>query len=243
MAGVSLGGIGLHRGGAKVSIRKITRNDLLKNEALFSSLIKCYQQVFATEPWFEWMRCLKCPDLKWGIEKKTEVQRANFLCPRCHSKLIEFWPEQIVRQDILHEISMDLCSFWVAEFDERVVGFCWGYAITPDALEIKLENDGLADRVRQFSNGHHDHVAYQDELGVLKEFRGHGLAKRMVVLRLQDFLANDLRIGTIRTKMDPPSVTYQWFTRVGYQMISEYGDEGKRVVLARNLTTLREALG
>ena len=54
-------------------------------------------------------------------------------------------------------------------------------------------------------------------------------------------------MGVVRTRMLPePSVTYNWYTRIGYKVVGRYPDvDGRvdgRVILARDLTTLQEYL-
>jgi hypothetical protein len=83
-------------------------------------------------------------------------------------------------------------------------------------------------------------VAYQDELGVNKAYRGQKLAKVLFLRRLEDFHQAGLTVGVIRTKTIPPSVTYLWYTqKLSYRLVAEYNDADGRVVLARSLVDLK----
>jgi GNAT superfamily N-acetyltransferase len=151
--------------------------------------------------------------------------------------MVDFWPREQVSSDLHHEIILE-SSAWLAVDGEKVVGFCWGYPITFDELEAKLELP-----VGHVSKGS-ERVAYQDDVGILAPYRRQGFARKMITLRHDDFIAQGLSIGITRTRELPePSVTHTWYTRdLGYKIVARYpGDDG-RVVLARPLDGLRELL-
>lgn len=202
------------------------------------SMITCYRDVFATDPWFEWKQCSKCGKT-WGREHEQELGSLGF--HHCGEPVVDFWPTETVRRDLLHEISTDMASCWIALIDNNVVGFTWGYGIAPTALEKKLALPGLAKAVKS-ALGNHAVVAYQDELGVLSAHRGKKISKELFKLRFADFLAMNLNVGVIRTKDEPPSVTYLWFTKkLGYQLLCRYEDDpAHRVVLGRSYEGLAQ---
>lgn len=203
------------------------------NTELLPQLIECYREVFGEEPWNEWKQCKICKT-KWGVNEKIILQKMNFT--HCGQPIVDFWSREIVQKDLFHEITPD-ASCWLALNNKTVIGFCWGYPIDLENLESKLGIKGISIELRnQF--GYVDHVAYQDELGVLKQYRGIGIAKKMFIHRLKDFRRQRLNIGVIRTKTNPPSVTYLWFLKLGYKVISKYNDADGRVILARSLTNL-----
>ncbi len=84
--------------------------------------------------------------------------------------------------------------------------------------------------------GIQEKVFYQDELGVLPDYRGQGVAKRMFIARLQDAIKQENRskIGVVRTREFPePSVTFLWFTKkLGYTVLCRYPKKDGRVILA-----------
>ncbi len=216
-----------------VRIIRITKGDLYP--ALFSSLVKCYQDIFSGEPWNEWRVCSVCGkkfNRNWEL-----VDGWDSIC--CGEKLSEYWPESVVKNDILSEITKEGSSFWIAviEPSKQVVGFCWGYSIHIDDLALKL---GRKDFARKFSNIFPDVkvIAYQDDMGVLPQYRGKNIATLMFHERLQDFLTIGLTVGVVRTKRNPPSVTYSWFAKLDYKIVDEYEDEDDRVVLVKDLSKL-----
>lgn len=144
----------------------------------------------------------------------------------------ESWPYDQVKSDLLHEIT-DKTSCWIATKDALVVGFCWGYPIKVLELEKKLGIECNIDTNQV--------VAYQDEVGVSPEYRGQKIAKAMVHRRLQDFIAQGLDYGIVRTRVIPePSLTFGWYQRLGYSILARY-DDG-RVVLGRKFEGLLEQL-
>jgi len=146
------------------------------------------------------------------------------------NKSSEYWPSSVVANDLLHEISPD-SSCWLALEGERVVGFCWGYPISSNNLEKKLLLPGLAAKILKHY-GEDATVAYQDDMGVLKPYRGQGIARKLFLLRLHGFLQKNLAIGLVRTKADPPTVTYKWFLSMGYEVLDRYASPDNRVILS-----------
>lgn len=200
---------------------------------LLSDLANCYREVFGDEPWNEWKYCRKC-NTKFG-RNDFILEEINFR--RCDHDLVDFWPVEVVISDILEEVTAET-SCWLAINSEGVIGFCWGYPITPWELEKKLELPYVDDYIKKVF-GDVPIVAYQDELGLKKQYRNLGIAKEMFKRRLEDFRKQGLSLGVVRTKTNPPTVTYKWFTRMGYQLVAEYGDQDGRVILARTLFDLQ----
>lgn len=202
------------------------------DDALLAQIATCYQSVFADPPWNEWKRCSVC-NRQWGRTEWNDWRKTNGSKKHCGIPVIEFWPAAQVRQDIEHELT-PRASCWLALDGERVIGFCWGYPIALEALESKL---GVGLGLRFLWKCCHDpssEVAYQDELGVLLRYRRHGVARHLVTLRQVDFAKEQLTLNVVRTRKDPPSVTYLWYIREGYREIAEYEDG--RVVLAKSET-------
>lgn len=205
------------------------------------SLIACYRSVYSTEPWREWLFCPNC-ERKWGEEDAGELCKNQFHCPDCRLLLSDFWASSKVGNDLLHEINYPHISFWIALSENAVVGFTHGYGISPQNLESKLKLPGVAEAINKRFN-FPELVIYQDELGVVKEFRGAKIARQLVLRRLNDFMASGLTCGIIRTMSDPPSVTFSWYTeKLNYYVIAEYHDKGKRVVLAQDLRDVARRL-
>lgn len=200
------------------------------DDALLAQIVTCYQSVFADPPWNEWKRCSVC-NRQWGRTEWNAWLEANESPMHCGLPVSEFWPAAQVRQDIEHELT-PRASCWLALDDGKVIGFCWGYPIALEDLERKLGTSISLRFLWKCGHSPSSEVAYQDELGVLLPYRDHGVARQLVTLRQVDFARKQLSLNVVRTREDPPSVTYLWYTREGYREIGWY-DDG-RVVLAKS---------
>lgn len=201
-----------------------------------AQLVECYRDVFADGPWHEWLKCPQCQKY-WGTKDRGLLVSYKFR--HCDTPLVDFWPREQVVSDLYHEITPE-ASCWLAMDNDRVVGFCWGYPITINDLETKLGVPFSSKLGCESSNP----IAYQDEVGVLSAYRGRKIAKAMVACRLDDFLAQGLQVGIVRTRQSPePSETFLWYTRkLRYEILAAYpGDDG-RVVLGRELNGLKDLL-
>jgi GNAT superfamily N-acetyltransferase len=209
----------------------------ISGSSITSQVVECYRQVFADGPWHEWKQCPKCKKY-WGIKDHQELEKSGF--QHCNMSLSDFWPREQVTEDLFHEITEE-SSCWLALYESRVIGFCWGYPITLEYLEKKL---GLSLNLTTWTSlGQQIQIAYQDEVGVLSEFRGRKIAKTMVKHRLLDFLAKGLNVGIVRTREYPePSETFLWYQRLGYETVARYTNGDGRVILARNLEGLSSML-
>ena len=204
---------------------------------LTSKVVECFQVVFADSPWNEWKSCSVCKKF-WGKKDIALLEASNF--HHCNVPLIDYWPQEQVTSDLFHEITKE-SSCWLALNGSQVVGFTWGYQVNPESLEKKLGVSFSSTFISKF--GRQSKIAYQDEVGVISEFREHKIAKSMVKLRLSDFLAQDLKVGVVRTREFPePSKTFLWYKKIGYETIFQYPKEDGRVILARSLDNLSTLL-
>ncbi len=196
-------------------------------------LVECYRAVFATAPWHEWLKCPVCSRY-WGIKDQELLSLSGFR--HCGVPLVDFWSREQVVSDLHHEITPQ-ASCWLALDGTTVVGFCWGYPLTVAALQAKL---GIAFGGEIPRENDDSVVAYQDEVGVLAAYRGRKIAKAMVALRHEDFVAQGLRFGVVRTRQSPePSLTFLWYTqKLDYKILATYPGEDGRVVLGRRLVGL-----
>jgi GNAT superfamily N-acetyltransferase len=208
---------------------------------LLPQLIDCYRDVFADPPWNEWYKC-NCCGKYWGKQDLTFLQRINFKC--CDKPLVEFWPKDVVENDIRQEINSSASCWLALNTKEEVIGFCWGYPITLEKLEEKLGIQVVDPLRKHFGIQADEKIAYQDEIGVRTPYRGKKIAKQMFKERLTDFLKQGLKVGVARTRETPESsVTFLWFTRkLGYRIIARYPKEDGRVILARELPDLLKLL-
>lgn len=217
-----------------ISFVRYSPND--GNNPLTAQLVECYRDVFADRPWHEWLKCPQCQKY-WGIKDRGLLASQKFR--HCDMPLADFWPREQVISDIYHEITPE-ASCWLAMDNDIVVGFCWGYPITIDDLEVKLSLSFS----NNFEYGRFEPFAYQDEVGVLSAYRGRKIAKGMVAHRLDDFLAQGLNVGIVRTRQNPePSDTFLWYTeKLGYKILANYPADDGRVILGRQLSGLKELL-
>ncbi|OHA88505.1 MAG: hypothetical protein A2741_00395 [Candidatus Zambryskibacteria bacterium RIFCSPHIGHO2_01_FULL_43_27] len=210
------------------------RFDLMYHRHLLSQVVDCYRNVFAEFPWDEWKKCEVC-GTKWGISSLEVLSGANYM--HCGQEVKDYHSIQRVLEQIQDEVRAETSS-WIAMTEYgQVVGFAWAFPITLDALVAKL---GRPDLPATISAGwdHQNRIAYLSEIGVLKEFQRRGIATRLAQRRLEEQRDQDLRVGIVRVKRTPPSVTYTWYSKRGFQLVSEYGDLEDRVILARGLQGL-----
>lgn len=198
-------------------------------------LIECYRDVFAVEPWHEWLKCPVC-EKYWG--KKDAELLVSMKFQHCDTPLVDFWPRDKVVSDFCDEVTSE-ASCWLTLDGDKVIGLCLGYPITVADLEKKLGLQFAAQIDYQGS----DIVAYQDDILVDAAYRKLGYAKKMVQIRNEDFLLRGLKHGIARTRQSPePSVTFKWFVAMGYKIIARYPDDDGRVIQARSLAGLKELL-
>lgn len=206
-------------------------------DELTMQVVECYRQVFADKPWNEWKQCPKCKKY-WGIRDQILLQSLDFW--HCNTAIVDFWPKEQVATDLFHEITEE-ASCWLAMSRSKVIGFCWGYPIVLSDLEKKLGLKLDSEITRHL--GHEQPVAYQDEVGVLSEYRGQKIAKTMIKHRLEDFLSQGLKTGIVRTRQNPkPSETFLWYQKLGYTTIATYPSNDGRVVQGRNFNDLYNLL-
>lgn len=164
------------------------------------SLIECYQRVFAGPPWNE----------QWGRESV----------------------------DIILE-TLGGASNFIACDGDKAVGFAFGRLERATSLERELgiefaaaieERASFAGDLAKQLVFDPAYVLYQADLGVLPEYQGQGLAKRLFWTR---YRANPQPYFVTRARQFPePSVTYLWYTeKLGYEVVARYPEEDGRVIL------------
>lgn len=206
---------------------------------LLAQLVLCFRRIFSDPPWGEWLRCAN-PECgaSWGRHQAAELAKIDF--EHCGRGVITFWPHAQVLAELRRDITPD-ASCWIAVMTRphsvRVVGFTWGMPLPRRWEQLP---PGAQDALRRHfgENVAHDvRCVYQAELGVLTSVRRQGLARRLVSARNRDFLSRGCTHGLVRALRDPqPSVTYLWYTSIGYETVYEYPDSGY-VLLTRSLSS------
>lgn len=206
-------------------------------EAITSQVVESYIDIFADAPWHEWLKCSVCGEY-WGKKDSGLLVSMGYM--HCGQALVDYWPRVKVYNEIINEIQRPgNSSCWLAmEKDtKKIVGFCWGYIMSIEAfielvgLDFDISLAGL--------NSMEELVAHQNEVGVLPEFRGKKIAKRLVALRNQDFIKMGISYGVVRTRQLPePSVTFNWYKDSGYEILASYPEKDGKVVMGGLLVKL-----
>ena len=197
-----------------------------------AQLVECFRNVFAEPPWNELLKCPACNQY-WGTKHLSVLTETGY--SHCGAPLVDYWSRSSVLHDIHHEVTNE-ASCWLAICHDQVIGFTWGYPIRIDALAEKLK---VPLNVLSFGLTADSIVVYQDEVGIVSEYRKRGISKELVKRRNRDLCINGAHIGVVRTRKDPePSVTYTWYQRLGYQIVAEYPPGDGRVVMAHDLNKL-----
>lgn len=217
-----------------------------------SGIIACYQQSFAGLPWNESHICPNC-EQQFGAQE-VRALLPKLTCPHldCTGQLKEFWPASQVCADFLSETQVveDSCripSSWIALDQGNVVGICWGYTISSTALAHKVGLPNLTEQLTERFGAAANVLAYQDELAVLPAYRGKrftslhgkGIARALVEARHTSFQKLGVTIGAVRTLECPATRTFEWYRRVGFEIISRYQNNPHCVILARSFTDLQ----
>lgn len=206
---------------------------------LLANLVECYREVFAEPPWNEWLACAD-GDCKasWGKSQAAELAATGFV--HCGRPVADYWPRAAVVKDLLGALRQGaVCWLAVgrsAQGAGQVVGFTWGSPIASRWQE--LEPDLQESLRREFGNGVADDptIVYQAEVGVLATHRNRGLARRLTERRNRDFLDRGFLVGITGVRETPePSVTFLWYTRLGFRVVHRFPPDNGRVVLARAL--------
>lgn len=203
---------------------------------LTAQIVEIYKDVFSDDPWNEWLQCPECHRY-WGVKDATEVVALGY--EHCGQSLIDYWQRSQVYKDITGEVQRDQSSCWLAMDGSKVVGFCWGYAMNIPDFNSKVNLD-VDYSVIGVDNNPTVIIAHQDEVGVIADYRKQNIAKQLVSLRSRDFLDMGLQYGVVRTRETPkPSVTYTWYTKIGYQILARYPVDDGRVIMGGDLSLLR----
>lgn len=204
------------------------------NVPLPKSLITCYQNVYAGDPWFEWRRC-NCRLGTTSYYRKWPPGTELTNCPDCHAPLTEFWPASQVEQDIRSEAEEKDAAFFVALTpDNTVVGAAWGYRVGLHHLEQKLDLPGrLIPVIANLHGNNVNEVIYLDDLIVHPNWQGHGIMQSLVAARFRSLLNPQTTCVVYRT--NPKTKTFTFYQKhFGFGVICAYGGEDNRVILSAN---------
>lgn len=204
-----------------------------------AELVECYRDVFADEPWNEWLKCndRTCRE-HWGRHEGARL--ASMRYQHCLKPVVDYWPRQKVVKELLEHITSESTCFLAVEEranDSRIVGFTWGMPI--HLIWSSLESDVQAALTQLFhANVANDPtIVYQREIGVISSHRKSGIGRRLARERHKEFLLRGYRYAIMKVREYPvPSVTFLWYMKLGFRVIYRYPREDGRVILMRELT-------
>ena len=128
----------------------------------------------------------------------------------------EAWTAEDVQKDMDKCLAEKNPIFLVAEVGKAVVGMRWAYELRPEQFPFLLITEGEA--------------MYGDELAIIKEFRGMGIATRMMRLSLERAYELGYRkfIGRTTAENAPMLALYD---KLGYE------DTGEREKISKKRTS------
>lgn len=159
-----------------ISMRQV---DPFSDPETVRGIIAAYQRTFGGEPWNEGYLCPVCGEI-------FPLACTNVLCASCARRgksvlLVEHWPVGKVTSDFYREMEKPESLCLVAQDDDRVIGFIWGYKIVVDEhLDDYLESPGLSRLIGGT-------FFYLDDAAVVPEYQCRGVGKTLVkeMLRIQ----------------------------------------------------------
>ncbi len=139
---------------------------------MVEAIASVYQQSFGGEPWNEGYLCPVC-------EKVFARTLSINTCPACAEQsqtvlVVEYWPMSKVISDFYREMRKPDPICVVAQSDEEVIGFAWGYRVSasPD-LDEHLDAPNLHQSL-------HGDFFYLDECALVPTYQGKGIGKLLV---------------------------------------------------------------
>jgi len=196
---------------------KLTCLDQNNLDKYFKKLVKCYRLVFGGEDWQEWKICEN--NHKYSYQQSEHLK--NCPKPKCSKQLNYYWPESVVEKKILTDLSLPESIFIIAVDGSEVIGFTWGYQMND--LTARKHLDGhLPYKLRRLMKRNGSTFWYQNEMGVLSDYRRQGLASQLYIKRMKKILEeSDHSLFIIRSY--PKAKTYHWYIKkIGYQILSKY---------------------
>ncbi len=119
------------------------------------------------------------------------------------------WTIERVLVDLSSELALP-GAIGFAAIDSQVVGFTWGYRVTPDALRV-ISGGGTLDYVFV----EHEHVFYIDELGVDGRSREHGIGSTLTKRLLAEVWGQGYDMVILRTD-DQAAAAIKLYRRLGF---------------------------
>lgn len=151
---------------------KIIKINPFEQPKMVEAIAAVYQQSFGGEPWNEGYLCPLC-------ESVFALPSSFKTCPNCAKRsisvlLVEYWPISKVVSDFYREMRKPNPICIVAQSDEQIIGFAWGYQISANQdLDNHLEAPSLHKSL-------HGDFFYLDECALMPSHQGKGVGKLLV---------------------------------------------------------------
>lgn len=166
-----------------------------------------YPEVFADEPWNEWVKCL--PESSEEVEvyfgRSTNLNPGD-ACPSCQSPLARYYEFQPTYEKILKEVSQPGAIALLGILNQIVVGFAWSYCSDISTIATtKWDNIPMQSTVMNSLKpyvGERGEIRYLSEVGVQKSYRNQGIATALS----KDATRDNVPI-VVRTNQDSPMAT------------------------------------
>lgn len=150
----------------------IRRVSVLSEPATVQEIADNYRIAYGHEPWKEGFICPVC---RYTVALNAKHQ----ICPKCLEMeklivMVDRWPVSSVVTDFYRENQTAGSICLVAEEDNKIRGFAWGYPITMSvSAGLKLDAPGLEDIVD-------GNIFYLDECAVLPKYQKLGIGTMLV---------------------------------------------------------------
>ncbi len=160
-------------------IRKVY---VLSEPTTVRDIAMVYQNTFGGDPWNEGYVCPKC-------KQSFPLSTGLTVCPECLKNrdeifcLVEYWPLSKIVTDFYLENSKEEALCLVAQNDQWVVGFVWGYGVMINTeFADKIEAPELVQKFQR-------EVFYLDECAVLPKYQKQGTGKSLIkeILKRQPY--------------------------------------------------------
>lgn len=185
-------------------VREMSEKDL-------ESIVRIYQDVFANDPWHEYMKCTGC-EAPYGIDDHRMQKDSCYSCGGS-LELEEYWPEEVIKEDLYKVRSASSPVCLVAENGEGVVGFCWG-------------SERFEQEIEEIVDGHKtDSSIYINEVGVRSNRQSKGIGTKLVEEMLEEARQSGYDCAILRTNPDYDK-SMGLYKKLGFEEIC-CADDGK----------------
>jgi len=168
---------------------KIRKINPFTQPQMVEEIASVYQQSFGGEPWNEGYLCPVCKKI---FARAPQIET----CTVCRERsqiilMVEYWPISKIVSDFYSEMQKPDPICVVAQLDEVVIGFAWGYRVSanPD-IDEHLD----APNLNQSLCGD---FFYLDECAIVPNYQGKGIGKLLVFRILREQQQKQILLRTM----------------------------------------------